>query len=974
MKVFGVIIEMSQLEPYKELAPDDRVSYRWEHDLFGHFDEMSLWIETDIMKFSTAAAADKLRNLPDEKHRMHFHAETQKTFLYFQEDNNDEKSSKIDFLKKYQTGMQPYQFTALVSVKPRHQFIAAKRCGICECVKNFLEREKVYGFLNEAEYCVMNSLSFDDAYVLIGTDNPKDILELAHKVNLRSCNGNCNNQAVPDSVIRKSIITASKTIKKLLSEEDAKQYAKAFPCVNECLNIILSWIDNAEDYRDCNVLIDRADPLRKYIESQRYTKEPDAFKKLLWHINCYNAVRMCGPLPVVLSTNTVIGYQRGLTKDKLHKKDVKIAFEMQMQTKPGANFIYATKAYREKFDIALGRYDLSWKGNSLEDLIGLYKNFFRGHHPLRQGARHILLECDKNYMLQPEDECVIKTQEEMFIEDSLLSNAWAIEGHRKAVKLFRKLRKDASKYPFLDPLINEMDKLHMQGCSKLFYAMHSHEFEDARKFFDQLYDILADLFDELNDSNNQLFHAKMIASGLEQILKDLSALFHDRMILDIYENTRPTLYATGAYENVLKRYSDWIKDLRSILCKLENNNNVSTDRLDFLLVPVERDTIHSDNLFPLSVKEPSIITYATTFDNMLNIHNALPLFTHEVGHYWGIVGRIERVKTFWSMVAYFYSVRLTRGLCLHSYSKITTNAVRTYTEQLADSLQKYFIYRGSNEVNGCHSLDIVEKYCKEWIDDFVERVIYNPSSEEERNLVEKFVKLYRGLGCTHLICKEGKLLASLSEEVTNYDIDLCKSHVRESYSDIIMIRLLKMSTEDYFRVFLSVMIENSNQLSNISDNIEERGQLLRDSARILSALLQLDDDTEKMPYEVLNEIPQRVQTVTNTVSQMFIDNRYPLEWKTKWEALRDTMVMMVEKTEYHKEAREVVPIWRLSAPYLYRSGQEIERKLKILEKEPDSVLHKIRSLYRNIMFLHNEQCGDNTMRQLLLLLNKDEEG
>jgi hypothetical protein len=954
--VFGVIIEMSQREPWAN-------SDFWNYSLLGHFDEMKIQVVDDVSAFSV----DKSFVLTDEvafekldgRGRLNFHPESQKLFFYVE----DSLNKKRDRLEMYSKGEQEYGYIALVAVKSRHQFKHSNRCGVCHCIEGFVSQYIIDNNIKHFEYCVMDSLGIDDVYILICTDNPNTILRFIQYLQLHTCHYNCNNRKITD--VKNSLLSSSDKLSKLLEYSTSEHiivdvYLRQI--VINCRDVILEHMEKQEfDYEalekalseNRQALKNRVD---KIVDDNRISLSTSlSYGSFDWIMSCYNSIRSFGSLPVVMRTHTVIGH-----KNHLHdygRDDIEFCYEMRMNIRPGANYVYFNSGYSADEVIVLGRHDMVWKELiSEKDFMSLYKNLQTSHTGVpsvdRQFSGHFIID-KKNLIsneLTVEQRYITKTQEAMFAEDALLSRLWVEDRHRESEKLFRNLRNETlmHDFPFLKPLINAVDRLHMQGCRKFYYAMNLHEFEDTRKFFDALYESLGGIFNELimAEIDSRADYARMFAKGLELTLRHLSLLFNDRMILDVttHENTRPSLYATGAYEALLKRYSDWTKDLRGLLMRIDGKRR-DPNRLHFILVPVERNYIHTDEIFPITNSEPLLIVHATDFDNMLDIHNALPSFAHETGHYLGIVYKNMRVRTYIHMVSFYFSMRLTRTLCFRNYSPVAWGDMHDKVERLADNLFNYLYSKWEKHI-GKKSLIYAETCCTKWLNSAFNNIMFESCEDNspELALAQSLVALYDEFNCVSFIRKLGPFYLSPSERAAEEEgIGMCAFLIRESYADLVPIRVLNMTTEDYFRVMLTGFKKRNEKISAASTglNLIDRGnQVVLDAIRAFSVMLQTEVcdsiDDKDAPLNVRIKAESAFKKVDNLL--------HKTDLCETWSLLRDAMNELLV-VEVLSENHDLMCVWRLMIPYLRASGKKIK---SILNNVSGSDLHRIRDIYSEI--------------------------
>jgi hypothetical protein len=936
---------------------------------------------------------------PNAEGRMQYHPETQKLFLYDEDvdeitnEPGKKKKRLIELLNEH----ADVPFVALIGVKLRHQFFdEPSPCNPCICIETFLERYKreynrKKGCMDDdksAKFIALRSLSIYDVYVLVFAKDPNYIVSCVRQLQNATCDFSCGKECgkqCGEELTLINIATKSadkltekyKGLRKLLeakySDSELSKLDSQIAAIKADLKESMNNNTLPYSYKGITNLIEPLQKLRK-------TATSFTLQELILH--CISAIRASGPMPVVLQTYSIMGVMGKHDPQEFSGK-IKVLFNLQLQMHPGSGVEQIKdelkKYFTEESDeleepekqesrevsMVLGRYYYVIQGRiSLKKLMELYDSDMlnwkkRRQSPIQYSNGRVLYEEKVNGEITQTAQDAIDMKRQLYEEDSSLALLWVEEQHEKAAEIFRKINTYEKKFPFLQPLIKAISQLHMQGCRRFFYALSWAEFEEARDFFDACFARLGDAFEtiEQQKEDDQYNYAFMIYWSMVEFLDKILSLFLDRMVLDIsiHENTRPGIYATGAYEKLLEKYGGWIEDLSHVLGRLESEESTDAnkeDKLHFVLVPVEQNAIFSDILLHLVGKESKpLVIFSTTFKKMLEISDALPMFVHETGHYLGIVNRKDRIKTYLSMVAYYYSARVCRDLCNRGYVQIPTDIVRSNTIDLYLALYMFFVARLENTSNekavdlAGNYLDFTEYHCKLCFNDFLQEALGTPKDDAMRKLVSAFVNLYDVLGASPFLTPGGKIFDALSVDIMTEALIYCKVIIRECYADLLMIHMLKLDQAAFLNILLKGLRIRDEQANAAATQASDRNlERTIDAIRAMLGLMQIElikkDQTQE---ELVSNMPDTVLKALQK-AQDFDDNKDET-LRIQEEKLYNTLKSFIEN-KYSEEANDLLIIWRtMLVPYMYKSGKKIKTEFENEEYIDRECLQKIRKCY-----------------------------
>jgi hypothetical protein len=703
--------------------------------------------------------------------------------------------------------------------------------------------------------------------------------------------------------------------------------------------------------------------------------------------------------------------------------------------------------------------DLKWK---LHELIDIYHN--KPFQTKNEKEVNTIQHTSGYFMMRKEDikkvdkyikvkkdneENIANLKIELFEEDTWIANQWMkkrydiggvkfkeYRGLSEDEEINRKAIAFLESFPFLDTFIDELDRLHLLGCQRFFNTLNWYEFKDAARFFVGFFVKFNETYELLRDSDDaeKYLYVYMLVEDLKKPLRDLNELLNDRLVPDMImcENVRHSRYSTGAYEMILKCYSNWLKHLRGILLDVEashsNTEIISPTRsrsadLPFLLVP-GGDSIHAHPLFRLCASFNMPVLFHVNMDKMLEINDCLALFAHEIGHYAGLIGKRHGVDTYFHMVSGTFAHQTALRLCTLHFVKTAPETAKYFISKLGKSLYEY-IKEYAKEIEnrkdhvrkkGLTEPDIAEILVEDIFEKIAQKEIFknwkrgsdisalSTCEQAEVRLADAFIDLYDILGVASLISTEGHVFFGLLNNVKD-EARKCKRLLSECYADMIMIRVLEMTTEEFMSTCIKAEVELNDTAANIlnTHNIKNTNKDRFISTRLVCGLLQTEFDMldikelkdigpttneeEKKKEEKLNaqtELLKKIMLIKiektkekmlvefETMEKDILDKSKTENEKAKKEQILKKMQELW--SECYKSAQEIANgtdaveaewqiMWLRSAMYLLTAGSFIK---KHLDKE-NNYVKKLRIKYRSIV------SEENSMEQLARFLTREED-
>ena len=764
-------------------------------------------------------------------------------------------------------------------------------------------------------------------------------------------------------------------------------------------------------------------------------KTNTSYDVLDWFLQCIDSIRVCGRVPSVLQAHTVIGYRsklhedlkipykenplelRELAQEKLgviddlcgSMKDRRRKVDIEFTLRPGASVESLKSAFIEcigRYNDARGQSDASidpelfkvsvTAGRSycvysnvltFSEMLWICTNllFAKSAEDAGIGSNKIFQYSSCRLHFNSKPNCCTKitdeAKEDLLSEDIALATAWMDEQYELASRLFNIAIEACQKepeYKFLLPLIREISLLHGQACQRFFWAATWSEFKYSRIFFSSLFEEIEEIFFYMTTGRyDKNFHKSDILDGLNDALKlcldKLTMLFNERMTfgLTIHENTRPGLYATGAYEALLRRYSDWIQRLTSILSQVERNEK---EPLGFMLTPVERDGIHSQHLFPIRQGgKGRIIVYNAPLGDLLELDYTLITLIHEVGHHWGDVCKSDRRVTFLSMVSMFFSLRIESELRSGKLEAMPRGTLVSAQLDIYEKMKNYLL-NGTASTNDRNIMGL-SYLCRILWNEFIEYAVDHKTVErlesEKSDLLNAFAEIYYQAGMASLVSHQGATFAQILLSTFEDTIGYCRTLIRECYADLIMIRVLDLTldnAETFFSTLFKGMDKSTFQRQYAFPVDKQRALSLDCDGmkgiivfRLLSALMVMSDsgaDEKQLFQDNGNEI----RKLLNSVPEIIVDKKH------LWEHREDIAPDMekLANRDYENFAVALPRAWGIVSSHLLLSGRRIRNRLLSLSPSAKADLKNIRSLFA-------EMCDskDHSFQQLANFLDSE---
>lgn len=1034
----GISITMNQREPYYTGA-DTKGLYT----IFGHFDEMRMNVidssKQDGLKLFSLEALYNDLSKRDKKERMQYHPETQKLFLWIDRIS----TAKRDMMLNYAEGNNGKLFISLFAVKLRRQLINQPRsCDPCICIEKYLHS---IADRKEVDICVMHSLSIDDIYIFIGADSPKNILRCLHHLQNFVCDFTSHDEkpdgtkAACDQWDSNRIKNTAKKAREKLEElrrrvsqdiREEKHHAAYKNCIDEAIGDI-------QTIESSGTLLSY-DKVGSHTERFNCINETSerSFSEQLWIMKCIDLIRTRGPMPGILMTHSFIGYNSNHSEivdlstvlpgnSKPAYEDI-FFIELEIKLRPGVGF----QEFRDRFTEALieakikecspesideeltlvvGQYDYVWRTElSTAQIVRLYNNKvmcwnMREHYdppPLMENssARYFLPKDLESLCNQEDAENIINLKKQMREEETLLAQIWVNEEQDAAGELFKSRSDEYSEnFPYLQDMINDISFLHAQGCRRFFYALTWKEFDTVRRFFWKFYEKLGrelQYFDNLKkerpNDESLPYYASMIYHSMELFRDSISSVFNERMMLDtsMRKNTHTGVYATGAYEELLKLYRRWSHSLRDLLVSFdekmvpeehENGQDIkdSTNQLYFLLVPVIGDGIHSHQLFPLSHSDNTLVIYRAPFDHLIKFDSAFPMFVHELGHYLGVVNRKVRINVYIQMVSYLFAWRVARALCKRNYDTTPIEALHMFINNLRDGIYDYLKFclnrmcENPELEKQSYYLQHVRDQCKIWFNDFLRKFIKTPEKslpEEMKSLAGAIVDLYDVLNALPLLAKEGRLFEMLLEDVVNDILGEAQLFVRECYADLLMITVLGLKDHEYLMVLLNALETRDARAMTVgipTGGVKPGSNSNIDAVRLISAIF-LINSIERGYNE--NDFETALTNIPTAINELVKSLDEKVDQKAA-KALSKTL-KLIDSKKSTGILSDYLGAWRLLSLYLFHAAIKIRKKLNEKSTSCD-FSNELEKRYREIIVIEGKD--DTNMNRLFRLLQEKEE-
>lgn len=1011
--VLGIQLVMSQSDAIASEEDTDG----WKYNLFGRFDRLRMDIFNNPESFYKSMYMKLSRRSTPEQRRA-FLPETQKAFLLSSDATSHTR------LNAYAEG-NGKDYIAVIAIKFFTTVIDRKECfgnGL-HCIKRKVDEYfKDTDPSLDIEVFVLQCLGIDDVYILVGMNLPdyKRVLQLVNALKAWHCDFDCNERVHTDDKdikVRKTFNKAINELRLLSAEDDVKNEQAA-----KIINFARMQLDRMEK------ALNRKVPIISLVETaikemKTYWQYIDNQVDSYLHgrvLACIDAMRAVQSVPVVLRSHTVLGYGRDFKVptdgdlDWCKLDSEMIHLRMALTLRPGASVqAVVDKKLRKKLtDIGLeptqlittiGREDYVWHGEvTPTQLIKVAKEWIPSNPPQPVDERlNEMLDYSSIVSLKPwkPDDKVqagefegLPLDNQGDLRETILAEdiKWAEQWQEEQLKVATNLFNDEKLKPVEDHpvkgIIDEMSLLHVQGCVRFFLSFAWNEYKDARDFFSSLFMQLNGIFEDIEETNNPRRKEEkysIVRDAMVMCLRKMSPMFHDRIILDksMRENTRPGLYATGAYEKLLKRYGTLIEKMIGILAVVEERSPEDKQRRfreghGFLLLPLSHDTIHTHHLFPwLTDEDRRLIIYEAPLEDMLNMSFALPLFAHEAGHYWGVTNRSERTEAFISHVATHVAKMVVTELVSLTQESPILDTYERYASKLAEALFNYLLPPTRNGANSY--LNHLHWYCVMKTDNLVQSVPdgIEQLSNEGQALLKVLTELYHRMGIAHTITRRSRMFHEFLTDLMVRTLNFSRKMLREFAADLAMIRILQLTDIEYVEILNYSMMQNKKVGRESADSEEgvERHKYV-EMCRVLSTILITSSKSGFK--EAMSEIPDRIRQILNKYDNGAIvinDNLLahlrayvmPFHDNNRDEAINNTWVAV----------RDYIVAWNRVAPYMWDANITFKKALVKIRKsgiKERSDLEEIRSLYNEVKGILGNGSGENKMFALVKFLETNE--
>ena len=764
---------------------------------------------------------------------------------------------------------------------------------------------------------------------------------------------------------------------------------------------------------------------------------------LEWLIKCRKALRVAGGMPLVRETHTFIGSsieslrgrvpkdllhgnnndenkpgnatvgapnkaidQNG-TKEKYDPTTDKAEFVVLIKVHPGVDLDKCAHMFdcyiknEFKFDdhnknvqMRMGKHDLIYINSGQIDEVKRMTeiarcNRFLGTIDSMTCSPIIHIACSLIFDRQPnESENSMRT--EIFKEHLILSEIWARERHKVATRLFSDIRKNTEKYTFLYDLVNDHDELYTKGVKRLYGTSVAYDYKSAACFFISFYDHVGEVCKLIGssskiDENKKFLFACEIRDCLELAYKRLLEFFNDRVVFDITarDNTRPSLYATGAYETLLNRYSVLVDDLRDLLTRV--NDSSANIKLEALLLPIEYtdNQIKLQNLFPLVGGSKKLIFVDAPIDRMLDVYNTLPSLCHELGHHLCVIEIDNFITIFVKLYARAFADRLTKKLSNLCYAQVPETAVHAYTTKLFNDIKEYLMIcindarRNDNYVTAKGTNDLVkaDALVYDSMIKALEKQVDDELPPESKPFHESIMALCNVLGVLPLVHKRNNVNILSVDAVDKGEGSLVKSLLEECYADIVMIRTLNLDINEYLKIVIPQLARSYNILT-VNDNESLTVDSLKwEATRVLSALMHISSDSTPKLNE--NDTSTFLKSVgdycTNAMESNNIgdfENNIDRNVKPYWNSIKSCLTALSNRLKACDLRHDQLWMWAHSYSYLYKNGETLSERLnQLIENKTREarILTNYRDLWNKI-----KSTTASEMDRLKLLLDDPE--
>jgi len=1009
-KYFGVTLSMTQRLNYESSNSNEHEKARWNLKAFGFFDYISIELIEDINDFSHQKMEDDLLNNSSNK-RNNWQPDIQKIFLYgdvdwgkkYKSPNADTRRELLELYAHKDDTCKP--FFAFFAVKFRQCFIEVGARHKCQLYAH-IEKHLTTAAKADIDVCAMRSLSVDDVYIFVAADSPAIILDCLSSLSNFHCNaGNkCNGSEMCTHIFPSDVADESYTrlIKNVMKDKveycSCEKCSSAIAPTDWCADrkrfeLVSDWIittaksimfNNNSVSMSFEKLKQQEYEYGKILGIECFSDFPFEYQYLL--LRLWNAIFPLLPSFPIASTHSIFGcIPKKTTNHAEPLNEIKISLKIRLR--PGrfpAKFLEVfqqeIKAYDELapfYDkctllFMIGRYDCIWQLDvTPSQLIALHKfsqDMCSGNWIEHSSIEFLRVMDDEGFYeraLPAKGNTPAIEQRQILIEihdkETIMANSWVKTQQQKANNFFQVVGSKYKKsFPWLHEELAQYSLLHAQAMNKFYMALVWKEFNTARSFWEKFFKKIEREFDYFNSHEckmkDRADYALMIYASMRNFRETMSGILNYRITLDMSmrTNTTGSVYATGAYEDLLKGYRIWIRRIISVLCEIANLNEMDKSEYSFGLRPTsstdDSNMIYSDHLFPLSETNGLLVIFGQPFDRMLDIQRSLMLWGHEVSHHIGLIDPENRTKAFFHMVTRGFARYLADNLASRTYAKIPTIALETQIINIADSMYKFLDDKCRTSGTDIKNINNLVANILDWTKAIFSELGSNTIVENEPDnpFIKSIIELYDVLDDLAQLTDDGPLSTPFLEEILNAHVLVrCEEIVSELSADMAMIHLFTASEEEYFDVLLDSLVLRDSQTRTTPDV----GHGL-DAIRAFSAIMLV----------VARENPNLSYIEISPFVDQRIEERIAILLNTTGPSQKLAEVMQKEIDDSSRLSLTLCDIY--CSKYLFDAGREFHQRLSSVNP---TELKKLQEVYQHV----KDNKGD-TLSQLVLLLRLSE--
>lgn len=632
-------------------------------------------------------------------------------------------------------------------------------------------------------------------------------------------------------------------------------------------------------------------------------------------------------------TYTILGYDRVLEEpDKQEKyKNILDQFyniNMRMQTIPGISPADAEHAVKRAIENAkiksvVGHYDLDiFARIMMRDFVRLFapKELLGWYSQISIGT-----ETSIDFAVTHDEESSYKKRINQ-VSDQYFSymkdqRDWLKEQLDKC----RKIHDQCKKCGIPEELTDKLLSLYRVVCQRLVKPQIWGAYTDVRRLIQRYFFLLE------KESQYEILTAKKkteLVDSMVSMMEEISVLVNDRIYIDYpsFEHVDNNVYEKGAYEDLIQSLRKWMQMLEEYAWHIadKSNSNTIVNREDdnndlfhveFSLAPILYGQTISNLLFPSANHAKRLVTVHVSSGEMVKIKEILPSLAHEVGHYAGIVNRMERMRTLFScscvilVYAYWYNYTKT------SYAVFNNRAISAIADAagcLMEEMNEFVL-----QIDEQTTLEAVGEEMHNYIKKGIERC------EEKDDWIRYLVFLSRYGLVTGMDKEMTEWIDNNCNEIISYLI----SFIREITADVFMILSTGMKFEWYVHI-LNRQIEAYYVTENAGEDRDD--QWISLYARVISIAC--------MYYPKLQTIKDicKMLRKNRQISQMYLSKR---------------IIKILSSIENSSTSRMqedlfvLLGLFSLYDPFISEYIKRIKRAHENADSETTCLLEKIRFIY-----------------------------